>query len=198
MSDQLRTSTGAKTTAVLDQAEKKKVQLNETKILIPAGDVIEEEDEDTHEPSHAISPFQQFATRIKEKLSQTIPKDAPWFRYLTNSTLVVHAYNFFQITLGLAWTCNFLNPAIFFFCYLGDVLLLMKEAASCFVEFEDEFGVSIKDLQMISDHYLFEQKGLFRIFSSIPWDIIPLAIAYGQEGACSISVTERILRTGVE
>jgi hypothetical protein len=105
---------------------------------------------------------------------------------------MVHLYNFFQVSLAVAWTCNFLHPIIYFLNYLGDTILMLNSVIQCFVEYDDEYGVTVKDVRLIARHYLIERKGLLFLFSSMSWDIVPLIVAYGRNETCWISTKVRV------
>jgi hypothetical protein len=126
--------------------------------------------------------------RIKQFADSHIPNTYPSthivLRTIRRLALAAHAYNFFFITLAIPWTCCLVEPASLGLAYSCDFLILIDILAQSLVQIEQDFGVIETDFRKLSYRFMINQCGLLRFLCALPWDCIPLIIAYNSSLIC--------------
>jgi hypothetical protein len=114
-----------------------------------------------------------------------ISRHSRYYLALKYLSRITHLYNFFSITMTLAFPCYFTTIPVFVLNVIADLVLLTFLAVLCVTEYDDDYGDAVKDLRLIAKYFLIHRLGVLKMICTIPWDAIPMEIILtGTAGQC--------------
>ncbi|KAJ3014253.1 UNVERIFIED_CONTAM: hypothetical protein HDU68_000361 [Siphonaria sp. JEL0065] len=109
-------------------------------------------------------------------LGKPIPSDSQqlaWWCFLID---IFHLSLLILIPVQLAWTDHFTEIGWVIFYGFMDAIMLFDCWIQARIDYKDEYGLLVQDIELVAKRYLFVNHGLLECTMSWPWEFVEFAI----------------------
>ncbi|KAI9338984.1 hypothetical protein BDR26DRAFT_919147 [Obelidium mucronatum] len=96
-----------------------------------------------------------------------------WWCFLID---IFHLFLLIIIPVQLAWTHHFTEIGWVVFYGVMDAIMLFDCWIQARIDYKDEYGLLVEDIELIAKRYLFVNHGVLEVFVSLPWEFLEFTI----------------------